>query len=337
MELHRTAEAYRFATAAHCLSRPLAWLATASLLGLAGNAQAVVRAADLVAQCPAHFKWNDSAKVCQDDGSIAATKPCVGVGLVADGTTCKASSPAPKRQCAELAGYVGRVEEDGACAYDKPAMQASSLGDYLGDCIEVLTPDVPNLSPGHYVVTNQTRSADGALTLDMAESNDQGWVYCRAKSGGHVTQATDAAVMKSGALRYGWTWGALTMPYKYYPGTKTFTSSAPIGMYIGRRYGQAGAGFTLALAATISSVKADTVDPDVLTDGKPTITGTTNAAALSWAAGAMWDLTKAPGGRPFKAGVFVGADRVNADKSVSYRENGKPWVAIQIGYDFTDN
>lgn len=40
---------------------------------------------------------------------------------------------------------------------------------------------------------------------------------------------------------------------------------------------------------------------------------------------------------PFKVGWFHGSDRVNSDNAVKYKSNRKPWVAFQIGYDFTDN
>ena len=51
----------------------------------------------------------------------------------------------------------------------------------------------------------------------------------------------------------------------------------------------------------------------------------------------MFDVLKSPAGKPFKAGLFVGVDRVSRSPSVSYAQNGKAWLALQIGYDFTDN
>jgi hypothetical protein len=51
----------------------------------------------------------------------------------------------------------------------------------------------------------------------------------------------------------------------------------------------------------------------------------------------MYDISKAPGTKPFKIGVFFGQDRVGRDNAVSYRQNGRGWAAFQIGFDFTDN
>lgn len=67
------------------------------------------------------------------------------------------------------------------------------------------------------------------------------------------------------------------------------------------------------------------------------IVSTPSLHALSIAAGVMWDIAKNPGVRPFKVGLFVGTDRASAGDRVRFPQNGKPWVALQIGYDFTDN
>jgi hypothetical protein len=67
------------------------------------------------------------------------------------------------------------------------------------------------------------------------------------------------------------------------------------------------------------------------------VTGTPDLMAFSVAAGWMYDISKAPGTKPFKIGFFVGQDRVSRDKAVTYKQNGHGWVAFQIGFDFTDN
>lgn len=160
--------------------------------------------------------------------------------------------------------------------------------------------------------------------------------YWGADSVKHTVSA--AALMEAGALRSGYAFGLLTMPYKYYPGEKSFVAGVPIGAYLGWRNGVAGSGSTFAAALTLGQVKADTVDPAQKdANGKPTVIGSADVAALSLALGVMYDLLKSPVGKPFKAGIFVGADVVSRDPTVSYRFNRKPWVAIQLGYDFTDN
>jgi hypothetical protein len=141
-----------------------------------------------------------------------------------------------------------------------------------------------------------------------------------------------------GATRFGYAYGFLTMPYKYFPSEKSFQVNVPIGAYMGWRWGAAGSGQTLAAAVTLSTVKANTVDPNTLdASGKPTVTGTTDVAALSIAAGIMFDVLKSPAGKPFKTGVFVGRDIVNQDPTIDYKFNRKNWIAVQIGYSFTDN
>jgi len=145
-------------------------------------------------------------------------------------------------------------------------------------------------------------------------------------------------MMSTGAGRYGWAYGALTMPYKYYPSDKSFVAGVPIGAYLGWRMGRAGSGVTLAGALTLSQVKAETVDPKVLDgDGKPTVTGTADVAALSAAVGVVFDVSKEPGTKAFKAGLFVGKDRITHSPTIDYKHSGKTWFAVQIGFDFTDN
>ena len=108
----------------------------------------------------------------------------------------------------------------------------------------------------------------------------------------------------------------------------------PIGGYLGWRTGQPGSAITVALAATVSSVQAKTFVTDG--NGVRTDTGTTNAMALSWAVGATFDVSRSPGGQAFKSGIFVGRDHVNPTPNLDYKYNNKTWVAIQIGFDFTD-
>ena len=230
---------------------------------------------------------------------------------------------------------------DGTPAKDTAPVAASSgAGDYIGDCLSISNPAGVQPPSGNYFVSTQANLPSGDRNLTLLKARDDGWpLTCKPDGTSPAKPIVVAAsqLMAAGATRTGWTYGALTMPYKYYPGTKTFSANAPIGAYVGLRRGQAGSGHTYAFALTLSSVKADTIDPKTLVDGKPSVTGTTDVAALSLAAGMMFDVLKSSAGKPFKAGLFVGVDRVSRSPSVSYAQNGKAWLALQIGYDFTDN
>jgi hypothetical protein len=216
---------------------------------------------------------------------------------------------------------------------------ASAPGDYVSDCFEIAAapPGTTLKKDETYFVSGQKEIANDDRELTLVKGRIK-WFFGCKPVGDPVQRIAASRLIESGAYRRGWAYGALTMPYKYFPGEKSFVVNAPIGAYLGWRDGQAGSGRTYALAVTLSSVKANVVDPNLLdAAGKPTVTGTADVAALSLAAGAMFDILKSPRGKPFKVGVFVGRDTVSRDPTIDYRYNRKNWVALQIGYDFTDN
>lgn len=221
----------------------------------------------------------------------------------------------------------------------------SSPGAYVGDCFEIKSvPAGSSLQTGStYVATWQRREGEDDRMLSLVDATLSLWPVpgifgCRATTGGTKHEIAASNLVTHGALRHGWAFGALAMPYKYYRSTKEFQVGVPIGAYLGYRLGQAGSGYTLAGAFTVSQVKANTIDPDTLNaQGEPTVTGSTDVAALSGALGVVFDLSKEPGTKPFKAGLFVGRDRINRAPNIDYKNNGKTWIALQIGFDFTDN
>jgi hypothetical protein len=52
------------------------------------------------------------------------------------------------------------------------------------------------------------------------------------------------------------------------------------------------------------------------------------------AVGPLFDVNKSI--KPFKTGVFIGADRYSKLKGEKVQGSGKLWIALQIGYDFTE-
>lgn len=219
----------------------------------------------------------------------------------------------------------------------------SARGDYEGDCFRIVAepPDSGLKSKEVYAVTHQeVDGSDKRLYLVQGDLSywPSPWSWgCRARLG--PVKIVNASVLeRHAARREGWAYGALTMPYKYFPHDKSFVAGLPIGGFLGWRWGALASGSTLAVALTLSQVKADTLDPKTLDgDGKPTKTGTADVAALSLAIGYVFDVSKSSAARPYKAGVFVGVDRTNQSPTVNYANNGKTWVAIQFGFDFTDN
>lgn len=310
--------------------------------------------------CNDHYKLDAANGLCKPPAeaelATLGEAACKAASFTYDSTAkaCKpGSATAVAAQCQPISGMKSKLAaggtKDAACTYDN-AVAASAASDYIGDCFRITTvPSNSGLQAGRqYFVSGQRNVTETDRELTLTEGGLSLWrrgawiPTWGCKPTGDASSATytvsAAALMEAGAYRSGYTWGLLTMPYKYYPGEKSFVAGLPIGAYLGWRNGVAGSGSTVAAALTLGQVKADTVDPSKPdANGKPTVTGKADVAALSLALGVMYDLLKSPAGKPFKAGLFVGADVVSRDPTVSYRFNRKPWVAVQLGYDFTDN
>lgn len=280
-----------------------------------------------------------NGKCAISDEKLAKLKgpgDCTNVdGLKADGAKCTRADPAPTPQCRSVAG--GSVQfKDGKCWFDSHVTSSAS-GDYVGDYFTII--GVPNDDPGrfggppgtHLKVLSQKSlgETDRMLTLIKADVKMMFWT--KENATGETVTVKASELIEYGAERTGWTYGALAIPYKYYFGGKNFGSSVAIGPYVGRRWGRPGSAVTLAVSAAIGSVKGE------VRDAQDKITSTPDLMAYSAAVGVMWDISKAQGVKPFKIGMFVGADTVSADDGVKFKNNRKPWVAFQVGFDFTDN
>jgi hypothetical protein len=340
----------------------LSWALIASLVCLSAHA-APDKALDpktlLNPQvCPILYVYNTTSGQCDPDvAKLSAAKEddCHPANLVSfSNSKCVATQPSVAPGCQPLEGYTSHTAGTGVtatCTYEATQNSASS-GDYLGDCfiIQAGVPSFPDLGPEErYIVTKQSGSPDNPRLSLVPADTWRWWLFKPFQSyvpgKGCAPTGTKAmpiqvpasALAESGAVRIGWVWGALSMPYKYYPGSKQFDAGLPIGAYLGWRIGQPGAGGTLAAAFTLGSVKARTIDPNIKdANGVAKITGDTTVAALSGAIGYVVDITRNVDKNPFKVGFFVGKDFVNGSDNILYTNNRKTWVALQIGYQFTD-
>lgn len=292
--------------------------------------------------CPPLFALDK--EVCK------VAKPEVFTNLTAPGLCTKAlgvwkddkcAAPTEPRKATCSDKVAGLVLKDGKCQLDRSTPR-SAKGDYLGDCFEFRgrpeTGPLAWLKGGEVmaVVDQQKDAADPMLKLVEATGSGTGW--CAAKTGSPILPALASDVVETGAYRKGWVYGVLAVPYKYYPSSKTIAPAASIGGYFGRRWGTPGSAYSFVGALTLGAVKGEIREAS--TDGGKTpgkILETPQLSALSGAFGFMWDLSKAPGAKPFKIGAFVGVDRVSRGEIAKYPQDGKPWLALQIGYDFTDN
>ncbi len=313
--------------------------------------------------CPSFFEFKAFEAAEAKDGGTCHVKDlsglteadCKAAGFIFQDGACVQGENKPDPQCKPIPGFESTITGRAAevkCSYERKII-ASAPGDYIGDCfhVKVVPPGTSLKSDTFYLVTGQSNLETGQeLTVVRGELQGLGakWfgdyplfiigLGCKPAVDGEQHKVAPAKLIEAGASRRGYAYGFLTMPYKYFPSEKSFLVNVPIGGYFGWRWGQAGSGVTTAIAVTLSSVKANTVDPNTLdAEGKPAVTGTADVAALSGAFGFVFDVLKSPTQKSVKAGFFVGKDYVNDDPTIDYRFNRKTWIAIQLGFDFTDN
>jgi hypothetical protein len=331
------------------LSQPTGQLALAFLLAaLCQSTRAAdpIPLAEITPRCVAPFKINDKKTACEiDTAALSALNDeikanldkapllCAGPGLKLTDKVCvQVVGKAPSPTCGDALPDL--TFANGQCVIDRKVPRSAS-GDYVGDCfrLDAIFADgrlgFPAATRLKVLSQRTVGVTDRELTVALSEGT--GMSSCKAVSGAFATPIKASDLIDVGARRIGWAYGVLALPFKYYSHSRNFGSNVSVGPYFGRRWGTPGSAYTLALAATIGSVKGE------VRNAAGAITETPDLQAFSVAAGYMFDVAKSEGAKPFKIGLFVGADWVGASNVVKYANNRKPWIAFQIGYDFTDN
>lgn len=122
--------------------------------------------------------------------------------------------------------------------------------------------------------------------------------------------------------RYGVTYGALVVPYKYhFEGSKSFGGNASVGPFVGYRFARETMGVTLK---AIGFAGASVIKVDREEEGQ---TKSDNIAAFSYGAGVIMELKN-----EFQLGWIFGFDEVGDD--TGYEDDGKLWTAFAIGFAF---
>lgn len=307
----------------------------------------VIDLASIKPRCDAPFKINADASGCEADAAafagIKTQRDCLKVtGATWAGTACGAPTDPgkfPKPDCgSQLADLVYNPDKK-SCQVVRHVPRGS-LGDFVGDCFKVHSPPPDGVEDSlaansYFTVESQAKLANDDKELVVAPAQPVGFAgltfWC-STTGAAERRVKASTLVNIGAHRYGWAYGVLSLPFKYHSHDKSFTPGTfNIGPYLGRRWGSSGSAITAAVAAAIGSVRGE------VRDAQGNITSTPDLTAFTLAAGLMLDVSKNPDLKPFKVGLFYGMDRVNASDAIKYAHNRKPWVAFQIGYDFTDN
>ncbi len=126
-------------------------------------------------------------------------------------------------------------------------------------------------------------------------------------------------------VRKGLTYGALMVPYKYHrSGEKGFSSGASLGGYLGYRIDRTG--FTGFETNFIGFVGGANIAVPETVDGVATMS---NRAGVSYGIGILATVKD-----EFQIGLVIGRDRV--DDAAEYVRNGRTWVALSLGYEFSN-
>lgn len=140
---------------------------------------------------------------------------------------------------------------------------------------------------------------------------------------GDIVTIKDAMLTGVMPDRYGLTYGTLLVPYKYQlGGDKSFASKASVGGYLGFRQDRSGwSGLALQYVGFIG---AATVPVSQTIDGQSQVQ---QISGVSYGLGILGTVKS-----EFQMGLVIGADRVS--KNANYVNNGKPWIALSLGFAF---
>ncbi len=126
-------------------------------------------------------------------------------------------------------------------------------------------------------------------------------------------------------VRKGLTYGALMVPYKYHRGgEKGFSSAASLGGYLGYRIDRTG--FTGFETNFIGFFGGANVAVPETTGGT---TSLSNRTGVSYGVGILATVKD-----EFQIGLVVGRDRI--DDAANYVRNGRTWVALSLGYEYSN-
>jgi hypothetical protein len=120
--------------------------------------------------------------------------------------------------------------------------------------------------------------------------------------------------------RYGWTYGILVAPIKYYVKPREFSAGASVGPYLGYRvYERNGASNVIAISVGAATATVKTVDAS----GN---SSSSNTTGLSVAVAYLANIKET-----FNIGVLAGTDLFS--KSQNIETSNKLWLGVSFGYN----
>lgn len=191
--------------------------------------------------------------------------------------------------------------------------------------------DTPVCIPAETPLRGMGKIEDSKLDVRLKDSKDDFW---RPKEytncyGSDKKIPSDVVITvdinKNLPDRYGFTYGALVVPYKYQlGGSHDIKSGSSIGPYLGWEMDR-GSSLGLGLKGVVF-VGGSMHEVTRVEDGEEE---TETIAGISYGLGIIGEVK-----REFQFGVIVGSDETGEDSG--YEDDNKWWVALAIGYSFTD-
>lgn len=130
--------------------------------------------------------------------------------------------------------------------------------------------------------------------------------------------------------RYGWIYGPMVVPFKYFPHDRSFEPSQSLGMYMGYRTSWfESRGLSWVASAGLATMKVSQVADDPTSPGNK-VTKENTVAGYSLAGGILFDLTTEA--KPVVAGLLIGRDFVGRNSALPYVHDNRTWIALQIGW-----
>lgn len=133
----------------------------------------------------------------------------------------------------------------------------------------------------------------------------------------------------------GWVTGILAVPFKFHIANKSTTAGSTVGGYVGFRTNFYNS-FTITpiVAGGLALISTQPAQVQTGNSSTPTgsNTGTQTSTGFSVAAGLIGSASNS-GASGAQFGVLVGLDWLG--KSTNYQYEGKPWIAFEIGYNFS--
>ncbi len=177
-----------------------------------------------------------------------------------------------------------------------------------------------NSNTEKYSIYRPKRALLGGVLESRVDSDDSCTGSKELKIGEAPVTIDKSSIIERDASRFGWKYGALIAPYKYYKSSHTVKGSTTIAPYAGWKFDSNSSGFEIAPILFSGPAMIEATDSNG---------NTSSLFGISIGVGLLFELND-----EFNIGALYGYDVVN--KSEDFADNGRPWVSLSIGYNLSN-